>query len=180
MNQRYIFLDRDGVINQDSADYIKSVEEWQPIPRSLEAIALLNRYGFKVIVISNQSGLARGYYTVEILEQMHAKMRRLLADYSGEITAIYYCPHAPEMNCNCRKPKAGLLQQFSRDYPVELSGLYFIGDRLSDIQTAIAVNAIPILVKTGKGLATLTAHPDLSILNFETLYDAACYLITQS
>jgi D-glycero-D-manno-heptose 1,7-bisphosphate phosphatase len=178
MTEKYLLMDRDGVINQDSDDYIKSAEEWQPIARSLEAIALLNQHGFRVVVISNQSGLARGYYTLEILEQMHTKMRRLLAEYGGAIDSIYICPHAPEANCNCRKPKTGLLTQFSHEKQVDLQGLFLIGDRFSDLAAGYAVGATPLLVKTGQGLRTLAAHPNLTVPTFETLYDAACYLIT--
>ena len=103
MQEKIVFLDRDGVINLDSEDFIKSPTEWQPIPNSLEAIALLNQAGFKVVVVTNQSGIGRGLFTVETLNTMHAKMRRLTAEKGGEIAGIYYCPHTPEAQCACRR-----------------------------------------------------------------------------
>jgi D-glycero-D-manno-heptose 1,7-bisphosphate phosphatase len=178
MSEKYVLLDRDGVINHDSDDYIKSLEEWIPIEGSLEAIALLNKNGFKVAVISNQSGIARGYYSLETLNAMHDKMQRLLAEKGGKIEAIYFCPHSPNANCNCRKPKAGLLKQFSQEKNHPLENIYFIGDSLSDIQAAQAVAAQPLLVKTGKGLKTLSENPLLNIPIFENLYDAAKFIIT--
>jgi D-glycero-D-manno-heptose 1,7-bisphosphate phosphatase len=178
MSEKYVLLDRDGVINHDSDDYIKSPEEWIPIEGSLEAIALLNKNGFKVAVISNQSGIARGYYSVKTLKAMHDKMQRLLAEQGGNIEAIYFCPHAPTDLCDCRKPKIGLLKQFSQEKNYPLKDIFFIGDSLSDIKAAQAVAAKPLLVKTGKGLKTLSENPHLNIPIFENLYDAAKFIIT--
>jgi D-glycero-D-manno-heptose 1,7-bisphosphate phosphatase len=174
---KYVLLDRDGVINHDSEDYIKSLEEWIPIEGSLEAIALLNKNGFKVAVISNQSGIARGYYSLETLNAMHDKMQRLLAEKGGCIEAIYFCPHAPNAGCDCRKPKTGLLKQFSREKNTPLEAIYFVGDSLSDIKAAQAVAAKPLLVKTGKGLKTLSENPHLNIPIFENLYDATKFIL---
>jgi D-glycero-D-manno-heptose 1,7-bisphosphate phosphatase len=175
---RYVLLDRDGVINADSDQFIKSPDEWQPITGSLEAIALLNRHGYKVAVISNQSGLARGLFDLTMLEKIHAKMQRLTAEKGGKIDAVYFCPHGPADGCNCRKPRPGLLEEFAADHHVSLQGMFFIGDSLRDIQTAQAVGAAPILVKTGKGQKTLTDNPDLNIPVFENLYDAAQHIIS--
>jgi D-glycero-D-manno-heptose 1,7-bisphosphate phosphatase len=180
MRPNYVLLDRDGVINHDSDDYIKSPQEWQPIEGSLAAIALLHQAGFKVVVISNQSGLARGYYSLETLTEIHAKMQRRVAEHGGEIEAIYFCPHAPGDNCNCRKPKTGLLQLFSQHYDCDLENLFFVGDSFSDIQAAQAVAARPLLVKTGKGLKTLTEHPTLNVSVFENLYDATQFILQAS
>lgn len=173
----YVLLDRDGVINYDSDDYIKSAEEWQPIPGSLEAIALLNRQGYKVAVFTNQSGLARGLFDFDTLNAMHTKMQSLLAEQGGSIEAIYYCPHAPDDQCNCRKPEPGLLSRFSEDFQISLEGLYFVGDAWKDVETALAVGAVPLLVKTGKGERTLAAHPESIVPIFEDLYAAARYII---
>ena len=173
---RYVLLDRDGVINEDSDDFIKFPEQWLPLEGSLEAIALLNKHGYKVVVITNQSGLARGLFDSAMLEQIHAKMQRMTAEKGGKIEAIYFCPHGPDDNCNCRKPKPGLLEQFATDNDVSLNGMTVIGDSLRDLQAAQAVGASPILVKTGKGQKTLIENPTLNIPVFENLYDAAKYL----
>ncbi len=174
---RYVLLDRDGVINCDSDDYIKSVAEWQPIEGSLEGIALLNQQGYQIVVITNQSGIGRGFYSHETLEQMHAKMRRLLAEKGGSIAAIYYCPHLPGDHCDCRKPKPGMLHAFSNATGADFAGTYFVGDTWNDVATALAVNAIPLLVKTGKGMRTIAEHPEMNIPIFENLYAAAEYII---
>jgi len=180
MTEKYVLLDRDGVINIDSDDYIKSPEEWLPIEGSLEAIALLNKNGFKVVVISNQSGIARGYYSLANLNAMHDKMRRLLAEKGGKIEAIYFCPHTPNEYCLCRKPKTGLLELFSREKNYPLKNIFFVGDSLSDIKAAEAVSALPLLVKTGKGLKTLSENPYLTIPIFNNLYDATTFILTSS
>ena len=172
----YILLDRDGVINKDAYAYIKNPDEWIPIEGSLEAIALLNAHGYKVIVVTNQSGVARGLYDEAMLEQIHEKMHRLVAEKGGLITAIYYCPHGPDSVCDCRKPKSGLLKAFAEDFNVTLSGLIVIGDSIRDLQAAEAVGAEPVLVKTGNGLETLANNPHLNFLVFENLYDAATYI----
>lgn len=176
---RYVLLDRDGVINQDSDDFIKSPDEWLPIEGSLEAIVLLNEHGYKVVVVTNQSGVARGLLDNATLEQIHAKMQRMTEQKGGKIDAIYFCPHGPDDNCNCRKPKPGLLEAFASDHHVSLTGMAVIGDSLRDLQAAEAVGASPILVKTGKGRKTQTENPNLNIPIFENLYDAAKYLTSR-
>jgi D-glycero-D-manno-heptose 1,7-bisphosphate phosphatase len=154
---KLILLDRDGVINEDSDDYIKSPDEWQPIPGSLEAIARLNQADYRVIVVSNQSGVARGLFTCEVLNQIHEKMHRMLAEVGGTIDAVFFCPHKPEDNCNCRKPKTGLYEDVARRLNITLEGVPAVGDSLRDIQAAQAVGASPWLVRTGKGIRTVQA-----------------------
>jgi D-glycero-D-manno-heptose 1,7-bisphosphate phosphatase len=177
--KRYVLLDRDGVINHDSDEFIKSPEQWLPIEGSLEAIALFTEHGYKVVVITNQSGLARGLLDAATLEKIHAKMQRMAAEKGGKIDAIYFCPHGPDDGCSCRKPKPGLLETFAADNNVNLSGIAFIGDSLRDLQAAQAAGASPILVKTGKGRKTLTENPNLDIPVFENLYDAAKHLTSR-
>jgi D-glycero-D-manno-heptose 1,7-bisphosphate phosphatase len=179
VQNRYVLVDRDGVINEDSDDFIKSPEEWRPIEGSLEAIALLNKHGYGVAVVSNQSGLARGLFDEAMLAAIHAKMHRLLAEKGGEIVGIYYCPHGPESLCDCRKPKPGLLQQFADEHKIDFKDVYFVGDSLRDIQAAQTAGAMPILVKTGKGERTQTNNPNLNVPVFENLYDAATYIVSK-
>ncbi|MDD2738201.1 histidinol-phosphatase [Methylomonas lenta] len=180
MTDRYVILDRDGVINVDSDQFVKSAEEWLPIPGSLEAIAELNRHGFKVIIITNQSGVARGLFDLATLKAMHDKMQTMLATLGGQIEAIYYCPHGPDEHCSCRKPQPGLFEAFAKDKQVNLQTVYAIGDSYRDIQACQAAGAQPILVKTGKGLKTLQDHPQLNLPIFENLYDAAQFIVSQS
>lgn len=149
---KLIVLDRDGVINHDSDDYIKSQEEWLPIDGSLEAIARLNHGGYTVVIASNQSGLARGYFNIETLSLMHKKMQEMLAKVGGQIDAIFYCPHAPNDACDCRKPKPGMLLEIGQRFNVPLKDVIFIGDSISDIKAASNASAKAMLVRTGKGL----------------------------
>lgn len=146
-----IILDRDGVINHDSDDYIKSPAEWQPIDGSLEAIARLNYAGYRVIIITNQSGIARGLFDVETLNHIHSKMRRMLAQVGGKIEAILFCPHGPKDECLCRKPQDGSFSELSHRLRITLEGVPAVGDSLRDILAAQAAGATPILVRTGKG-----------------------------
>ena len=177
--KKYVLLDRDGVINHDSGDFIKSPDEWLPIDKSLEAIALLHNNGYQVVVITNQSGVGRGLYSDTTLTDMHIKMSRLTEAAGGKISHIYYCPHLPDAGCACRKPKPGMLLQFSKDAEVSLDDIYFIGDSLRDIEAGIAAGAKPILVKTGNGKKTLITNPDLDIPTFENLYDATEYILSR-
>lgn len=180
MTDRYVILDRDGTINVDSDTFIKSPEEWLPLPGSLEAIALLNRHGYKVVVISNQSGVARGLFDLVTLEAMHDKMRQMATAAGGKIEAIYFCPHGPDDDCSCRKPKPGLFEAFARDKQIDLKDVYSIGDSLRDIEASLAVGARPILVKTGKGQKTALNTPELHLPIFENLYDAATHIVSAS
>ncbi|MGR8981143.1 MAG: D-glycero-beta-D-manno-heptose 1,7-bisphosphate 7-phosphatase [Gammaproteobacteria bacterium] len=176
---RYVLMDRDGVINYDSDQFIKSPEEWRALPGSLEAIALLNAKGYKIVVITNQSGLARGLFDQAMLDRIHAKMNQMASEKGAKIEAIYCCPHGPDSPCDCRKPKPGLLKTFAADKDVDLKAIPFIGDSLRDILAAEASGAQPILVKTGKGQKTLDQNPHLNIPVFENLYDAANYLLSR-
>ncbi|GAB4296637.1 MAG: D-glycero-beta-D-manno-heptose 1,7-bisphosphate 7-phosphatase [Thiohalomonadaceae bacterium] len=152
---KLIVLDRDGVINEDSDAYIKSPEEFIPIPGSLEAIARLTQAGWRVVVATNQSGVARGYYDLATLQRIHDKLHRLLAPLGGQIEAIFYCPHGPDDHCDCRKPKPGLFRDIEARLHLSLRGVPTIGDSLRDLEAAQAVGAQPILVRTGKGERTL-------------------------
>lgn len=152
---RLIILDRDGVINEDSDAYIKSPEEFIPIPGSLEAIARLTQAGWRVVVATNQSGVARGYYDLATLQRIHDKLHRQLGLLGGTIEAIFYCPHGPDDGCTCRKPKPGLLRDIEARLQVSLRGVPAVGDSLRDLQAAQAVGASPVLVRTGKGEHTI-------------------------
>lgn len=155
---KMIILDRDGVINEDSDDYIRSADEWVPINGSLEAIACLKKAGFLVTVASNQSGLARGFFDHKALHEMHEKMNKLLADRGASIDGVFFCPHSPKDNCSCRKPKPGLLLHIAKQFDIKLNETVFVGDSLSDIQAARMVGSQSVLVKTGKGTGTLDKY----------------------
>lgn len=159
---KLIILDRDGVINEDSDAYIKSPEEFIPLPGSLEAISRLKKAGYTIAVATNQSGIARGYFDETTLAAMHEKLARLLDQHGGAIDYIAYCPHGPDDHCACRKPQPGLLQEISKHFKTDLHDVPMIGDSLRDIQAAQTVGGNPILVKTGKGERTLeTATTEL-------------------
>lgn len=154
---KLIILDRDGVINFDSDKFIKSPDEWKPIPGSLEAVARLNQNGYRVVVASNQSGVGRGLFDMATLNAIHAKMHKALAQFGGRIDAVFYCPHAADSQCGCRKPRPGLFQQIAERFHLDLSGVPAIGDSLRDLQAAAEVGCLPMLVETGKGRKTLGA-----------------------
>lgn len=146
-------LDRDGTINIDSAEFVKSPNEWRPLSGALEAIAKLNHAGWHVVVATNQSGLGRGLFDVVALNAMHAKMHTMLAAVGGRIDAIFYCPHAPDDNCRCRKPEPGLFEQISERFGVDLRGMPGVGDSARDLIAGAAVGCVPHLVLTGKAAA---------------------------
>ena len=154
---KLVILDRDGTINYDSDQYIKSPAEWKPIPGSLEAIARLTHAGWRVVVATNQSGIARGLFDMATLNAIHAEMHRALNQAGGRIDAIFFCPHVADSNCECRKPKPGLLREIASRLGVELEGVPMIGDSLHDAEAAAAVGAQPYLVLTGKGRKTREA-----------------------
>ncbi len=154
---KLVILDRDGVINYDSAQFIKSPDEWQPIPGSLEAIAELNQAGFRVAVATNQSGISRGLFDMAMLNAIHDKMHRALAQAGGRIDALFYCPHSAEVNCDCRKPRPGMIEEIARRFGMDLDGVPSVGDSLRDLQASVPLGALPVLVRTGKGEATLAA-----------------------
>ena len=154
-----LILDRDGVINRDSREFVKNVDEWLPIPGSIEAIAKLSKAGYTVAVASNQSGLARGLFDRKALRAMHRKLRRLVAAEGGRIDRIVVCPHGPKDGCHCRKPAPGLLQRLARYYCTSLDGVPAVGDSLRDLEAAVAAGATPILVRTGNGKAVARRLP---------------------
>jgi D-glycero-D-manno-heptose 1,7-bisphosphate phosphatase len=151
---KLVILDRDGVINQDSEQFIKTPDEWKPIPGSLEAIARLNHTGYRVVVASNQSGLGRGLFDMATLNAINEKMYKALAQAGGRIDALFYCPHAAEASCACRKPKPGMFEDIARRFNTSLLEVMSVGDSLRDMQAAATAGALPILVLTGKGKKT--------------------------
>ena len=155
MAKKFIILDRDGVINEDSDDYVKSAEEWYPIPGSLEAIAKLKQADYTVVIATNQSGIGRGLYSFEDFEEMCEKMDVLLDQVGGYVDGIFLCPHAPEDNCDCRKPLPGMFHQIEEEFDIDLTGVPVVGDSLRDLQAGKAVGCTPYLVKTGKGERTI-------------------------
>ena len=154
-NGKLIILDRDGVINHDSDEFIKSPDEWTAIPGSLEAISRLCREDYKVVVITNQSGIAKGLYTINTLNRIHQKMLEELHRAGGDISAIFFCPHDNDDNCECRKPKPGMFLELGKRLKCNLREVYAVGDSLRDLEAAESAGAKPALVKTGKGLITL-------------------------
>jgi D-glycero-D-manno-heptose 1,7-bisphosphate phosphatase len=154
---KLVIIDRDGVINRDSEQYIKSPREWQPIAGSLEAIARFTQAGFRVVVATNQSGVGRGLFDMATLNAMHDKMHKAVNQLGGRIDAVFFCPHAPEAACACRKPQPGMLLEIAARFNVALAAVPAIGDSLRDLQAANAAGARAILVLTGKGGQTLEA-----------------------
>ena len=148
---KLVILDRDGTINEDSDEYVKSEAEWNPLPGALEAIAKLSHAGWHVVVASNQSGLGRGLFDVAALNAMHAKFHKLLARAGGRVDAIFYCPHGPDQACHCRKPLPGLFEQIGERYGVSLKGVPTVGDTARDLIAGTTVGCEPHLVLTGKG-----------------------------
>lgn len=157
---KLIILDRDGVINYDSDQFIKSPQEWRPIEGSMEAIALLNQWGWRVVVATNQSGVGRGLFDMDTLAAIHDKMHRTVAQAGGRVDAIFFCPHAADSKCACRKPKPGMLLEIAERFNVDLNDVPVVGDSLRDLQSAVAAGAQPVLVRTGKGGKT-EADPEL-------------------
>ena len=152
---RLIILDRDGVVNYDSEHYIKSPDEWRPVPGSLEAIARLNHAGYRVVVATNQSGIGRGLFDMAMLNAIHEKMHKALSHAGARLDAIFFCPHTADSNCECRKPKPGMLREIGIRFGVDMSGVPCVGDGLRDLLAADAVGGQPMLVLTGKGEKTL-------------------------
>ena len=152
---KLVILDRDGVINRDSEQFIKTPEEWRPIPGSLEAIARMNHAGFRVIIATNQSGVGRGLFEMATLNAIHEKMHRALTLAGGHVDAVFFCPHTADALCECRKPKTGMLKEIGVRFGVDLAGVPCIGDSMRDLIAAEAAGAQPILVLTGKGERTL-------------------------
>ena len=152
---KLIILDRDGVINADSAAFIKSPAEWKPLPGSLEAIARLCQADYRVILATNQSGVARGLFDMDTLNAIHQKMHQAVAAVGGRIDAIFYCPHSSDSRCDCRKPRPGMFHRIAHCFNVNLVGVPAVGDSLRDLQAGALAGAQPFLVLTGKGKKTL-------------------------
>lgn len=175
---KLIILDRDGVINEDSDAYIKSPEEWKPLPGSLEAIARLNQAGYRVVIATNQSGLGRGLFDLETLNRIHNKMHHLAQEAGGLIDAVFFCPDTDEAN-PYRKPNPGMLLDIARRLKLDsLQGVPVVGDSVRDIRAARAASAWPLLVRTGKGARTLEQETEISanVLAFDNLAAIASYL----
>lgn len=150
---RLVIIDRDGTINEDRDDYVKSVDEWVPIPGSLEAIARLTHAGWRVVVATNQSGLGRGLFDMAVLNAMHARMHQAVTQLGGRIEAVFFCPHTPEDRCDCRKPQPGLFKAIGERFGVSLKGVPMVGDMSRDLEAAVAVGCVPHLVRTGQAAA---------------------------
>jgi D-glycero-D-manno-heptose 1,7-bisphosphate phosphatase len=180
---KLVILDRDGVINQDSANFIKNPNEWIALPGSLEAIALLNQSGYRVAVATNQSGIGRGLYDMAMLNSIHDKMHRALAQVGGRIDALFYCPHTADDHCSCRKPKTGMIEDIGRRFSVNLNEVFGVGDALRDLQAFADAGCKPILVRSGKGEETLldSQLPDKKLpkntLIFADLAEAVQHII---
>ena len=165
---KLVILDRDGVINHDSDQYIKSPDEWKPIAGSLAAIAQLNQAGYRVVVATNQAGVGRGLFEMDTLNAIHDKMIKSLAQVGGRIDAIFFCPHTNTDGCACRKPQPGMFREIASRFNVELAGVPAVGDSMRDLQAARAVGAQPLLVRTGKGNKTVhdpALTPDIPIFS---------------
>ncbi|CUA81503.1 MULTISPECIES: D-glycero-beta-D-manno-heptose 1,7-bisphosphate 7-phosphatase [Gulbenkiania] len=175
---KLVILDRDGVINEDRDDFVKSSMEWVPLPRSIEAIANLTQAGWRVVVATNQSGLGRGLFDMHALNAMHEKMHRLVNQAGGRIDAVVFCPHTAADRCNCRKPAPGMVLDIADRFNIRTQGIPMVGDSLRDLQAVAAVGGRPILVKTGKGEKTLAQGglPEGTLV-FDNLYMAAEHLI---
>lgn len=169
---KIIVIDRDGVINQDSPNFIRSAADFHALPGSYAAIAKLNRAGYKVVVATNQSGIARGYFTMNELKNIHHKMLTELQAVGGHVDGIFICPHGPDANCDCRKPQAGLLREIATKFALTADAMLVIGDSIRDLQAAQNFGCAALLVTTGNGaktaadlrnqLPTIVVLPDLA------------------
>lgn len=178
---RILVLDRDGVINADSPDYIKSPDEWRPLPGSIDAIVRASQEGFLVAVASNQSGVGRGLFDLDMLAAINDTMIEAVENAGGRIDLIVFCPHAPDAGCECRKPKAGLLRRIESELGVSLAGQWLIGDSMRDLDAARIVQAQPVLVRTGNGCKTETAlHGADDVLVFDNLAAAVDALLERA
>lgn len=177
---KLVILDRDGVINEDYDNFIKSPDEWIPIPGSLDAIALLNQHGYTIAVATNQSGVALGLYSVETLDAIHAKMHKAVEEANGYIQAVYYCPHVNEDNCECRKPKSKMAKDIGQQFAVDLHGVPGVGDSLRDLVSFANAGCQPMLVLTGKGKKTLAeGNLPSGTLVFNHLAEAVQHIVAE-
>lgn len=178
MNHRLVILDRDGVINEERADYVRSVDQWRPLPGSLKAIARLCRAGLAVAVATNQSGVGRGLMPASALEAIHARMHTAVRAAGGDLAGVFHCPHTPEDNCRCRKPLPGLLKQIERVVGLPVAGEYMVGDSMRDLEAGVAAGARPALVRTGFGAATeRELPPESTVAVFDDLAAFAAWLL---
>lgn len=175
--RKLIILDRDGVINEDSDAYVKSLAEWIPIPGSIEAIARLSKAGWLVAVATNQSGLARGYFALSALQDMHDALQQMVAEQGGRVDLIRFCPHGPEDLCDCRKPRSGLFRQIAEEMGIPLADVPVVGDSLRDLEAGTAVGCKPFLVRTGKGRQTELKPLPPGTLVFDNLAAVADHLL---
>lgn len=165
-NQKLLILDRDGVINIESPDFVKTPEEWIPIKGSLEAIGRLSQAGYEIVIITNQSGLGRGLFSADMLAKMHARMIDYVQQHGGKIQSILFCPHKPDEECECRKPKDGMYRQLSERLNISFNGVYSVGDSVRDLLAAQSAGASPVLVKTGNGkksIKEIASKPELDL-----------------
>ncbi len=179
---KLIILDRDGVINHDRDDFVKTPDEWQPIAGSMDAIAFLTQAGYTLAVATNQSGIGRKYFTMQTLNEMHSKMHRLVHQAGGEISGIWYCPHLAEHQCDCRKPKSGMIWDILQRFNANASDTWLVGDSLRDLQAIANVGGKPVLVRTGKGMKTLEKDADklpVNTLIFDDLLAFSQFVMQQ-
>lgn len=180
---KLIILDRDGVINHDRDDFVKSADEWQPIDGSLDAIAFLTQAGYTLAVATNQSGIGRGLFDMQTLNDMHGKMHKLVHQAGGEISGIWFCPHTAEHRCTCRKPQPGMIHDILERFQTDAAEVYLVGDSLRDLQAIAAAGGQAVLVKTGKGMKTLQSDADKlpeNTLVFDDLLAFSQFLIQQA
>jgi D-glycero-D-manno-heptose 1,7-bisphosphate phosphatase len=173
-----VLLDRDGVVNEDSPDFVKCPDEWRPIPGSLGAIARLKQAGFAVAVCTNQSGLARGLFDRRALDAIHARMCSEIAAFGGTLDGIYVCPHGPDDGCTCRKPRAGLLLRAMTELGCAATSTHYIGDSVRDMEAALSAGCTPVLVRTGNGRAAESAARALGVEHVhDDLASASAWLV---
>lgn len=183
--QKFLILDRDGVINVESPEFVKTPEEWVPIKGSLEAIGRLSQAGYEIVIITNQSGLGRGHFSADMLAKMHAKMIDQVQQHGGKIQSILFCPHKPDEGCECRKPKDGMYQELAERLNINFSNVYSVGDSVRDLLAAKTAGAKPVLVKTGNGkksLKEIANNADLDLQSapaFDNLASFANALLNQ-
>lgn len=174
---KLIILDRDGVINEDSDAFIKSLDEWIPLPGSIDAIARLSKAGWTVAIATNQSGLGRGYFSEATLQAMHQQLMTLVEQQGGKVDLIRYCPHTPDADCDCRKPRPGLFLQIAEHFGLSLQQVPTVGDSLRDLQAGVAVGCRPFLVRTGKGAQTQHKALPAGTLIFDNLAAVVDHLL---
>lgn len=175
-----VMIDRDGVINEDSGEFIKSVAEWRPIAGSLQAIAALHGAGWRVAVVTNQSGVGRGLFDEQTLAAIHGHMRERVRAAGGDLAGVWYCPHLPDAGCECRKPRPGLFRRLERELGVSVRGAPYVGDRLSDVEAAQGIGARPMLVRTGTGAATESLLGGAAVPIYDDLWAAARALLDET